>query len=249
MTCRFPYRLTAAAIAAFVLVLAAWPPAGSAIAADDATPAPAFTCAAATPAATPPMAGMSGMDMEMGTPMAGMAMDASVEFDQLYIDMMIPHHASILAMAEAALPRLTDERLRTIARAILATQAPEIAELRDLRDDLYGNPDPVPMDAHQMDQMMAAMPSMPGTMTDMAAEMDAATQVAAICAAADPDLAFIALAIPHHQSAIAASEDALERAVHAEIRAFAPRVIAAQTREIRELEAVRAELTGTPVAG
>jgi uncharacterized protein (DUF305 family) len=210
-----------------------------------ATP-PADPCANMADMATPDH-GMAGHDM--GSPMAGMEMgqtsspEAMAEFDQLYIDMMIPHHASIIAMAEAALPRLTDERLREIAQAIIATQEPEIAELRDLRQRFYGSPDPAHMDMTTMTMMDRSMPGM-GTMEDMAFQMDSEAQVAAICAAENVDLAFIDLTIPHHEMAITGSEAALERAVHPEIRDIAERVIAAQQREIETLTEIRRDLTG-----
>jgi len=82
-------------------------------------------------------------------------------------------------------------------------------------------------------------------MDAMMAQMDAATQVATFCAAADPDLAFIDLTIPHHQSAIQASAVALSQPTHAEIRAFAERVIEDQRREIDQLGAIRLELYGS----
>jgi uncharacterized protein (DUF305 family) len=215
-----------------------------------ATPPPVFSCDAATPTATSGGAtgGMAGMDM--GTPPAGMDMAMEVEFDQLYIDMMIPHHAAILAMAQAALPRLEDPRLVAIAEAIVAAQGLEIEELRGYRAAWYGSPDPVAMDAHTMGMLDEQMPGM-GTMDAMAFQMDAAAQVAAFCTAADADLAFIELTIPHHEMAITASEAALARAVHPELQDVAQRVIDAQQREIEELTAIRGELTGdaTPAAG
>ncbi|MFN8589908.1 MAG: DUF305 domain-containing protein [Thermomicrobiales bacterium] len=210
---------------------------------------PTIACDAA--AAASPMSGRGGM--KMGTPAAeSHAMTGhQLEFDQAYIDMMIPHHASIIAMAEAALPRLSDERLREIARAIIATQQPEIAQLRDDRERWYGEASPMPMDDSMMSAMTELMPAMSGTREDMAFQMDAASQVAAICAAENPDLTFIALTIPHHRMAIESSQIALARAVHPEIADFARRVIAAQQREIETLDQIRAELTGegTPTGG
>jgi len=188
-----------------------------------ATPAPA-SCATATPAATPAMGRGS------------MTMDMEIEFDQLYIDMMLPHHGSIVAMAQAALPRLADERLRSIAQTIIDTQSAEQAELSSYREQFYGSTEPAPME-----MMMAAMPGM-GSMDAMMAQMDAAGQVAAICAAEETDVAFIDLTIPHHQMAIAASQTALTEAVHPEIAAFAQRVIDDQSVEIDALTAIRAEL-------
>jgi uncharacterized protein (DUF305 family) len=175
-------------------------------------------------------------------------MEMDVEFDQLYIDMMLPHHGSIIAMAQAALPRLQDERLREIAQNIIDTQSAEQEELRGYREQFYGSADPAPMDDHTMDMMMTAMPGM-GSMDDMMFQMDATAQVAAICAAEDADLGFIDLAVPHHEMAIAASATALEQATHPEIHDFAQRVIDAQSAEIEELSTIRAELSGgTPVA-
>lgn len=212
----------------------------------DATPAPSYSCDDASPPPSTPMAGMEGM----GTPTAEMDMsDMDMEIDVVYIDMMIPHHESIVALSEAALPRLTDKRLRTIAQAIIDAQTAEVAELRGYREQLYGSPDTAPMDDTSMEMMSTMMPGM-GSTEEMAFQMDAESQVSAFCAAEDPDLAFIDLVIPHHEMAITASETAVEEAVNAEIVAFAERVIVDQQREIEELTAIRAELTGeaTPTA-
>ncbi|CAA9576475.1 MAG: hypothetical protein AVDCRST_MAG59-4114 [uncultured Thermomicrobiales bacterium] len=213
------------------------------------SPPPAMAEQAGMTMATPgaEMGAMPGMDM--ASPAVGMD-HASMDFDQMYIDMMVPHHASILAMAEAALPRLEDERLREIADAIVEAQGQEIEELRGFREEFYGDPEPMPMDDGMMAAMGEMMPSMAGTMEEMAFQMDAAAQVAALCAAEDADLAFVDLTIPHHEMAIDASRDALDRATHPEIRGFAQRVIDAQQREIDELGAIRRELYGsaTPAA-
>ena len=211
-----------------------------------ATPTATYSCDDATgPAGTPAMDHGDMADMDTSSPMAGMA----VEFDQLYIDMMIPHHASIVAMARAAEERLTDERLSEIARRIVDTQTAEIAELQGYREAFYGRGEPMPMDPRLMTMMDEAMPGMADSLEDMAHQMNPTAQVAEFCAAADSDLAFIEITIPHHEMAIAASEAALDQATHGEIRTFAGRVIADQQREIEELSTILAELAGlgTPV--
>jgi uncharacterized protein (DUF305 family) len=235
------------AIASFGLILAV-PPAVAA----QSTPAagdPCVEAAHATSASGTPDAGMGGMaGMDMGSPMAGIDMDgmdhSAMGLDQMYIDMMIPHHASIVAMAGAALPRLEDARLRDLAEGIVAAQSAEIEELRGYREQFFGDPEPMPMDGPMMAVMDETMPGM-GSMEDMAFQMDAVAQVAVICAAADADRAFIDLTIPHHEMAIEASETVVEQAEHREIRTFAERVIADQQREIAELGMIREELYGS----
>jgi uncharacterized protein (DUF305 family) len=248
---RTPLARSAAVLIMILLALGAALGGGPAAAQTDATPAAGDPCAAATPAAEGvDQAAMgspaAGMGMDMGSPAAGMSgMEGmAAEFDQLYIDMMIPHHQSIIAMAEAALTRLEDERLRGIARAVIDAQGPELEELREYRERFYGGAEPVLMDGPMMGMMERMMPGM-ASMDEMAFQMDAAAQVAAICAAADADKAFIDLTIPHHEMAIASSEAALEQATNGEIRDFGRRVIDAQEAEIAELAKIREELYGS----
>ncbi len=205
-------------------------------AAQEATPAMTYACV--VDASTP---GAMAHEMPMaGTPAAGMD-HMAMEFDQMYIDMMIPHHQSIIAMAQAALPRLQDEQLREIAQAVIETQGAEIAQLQEYREAWYGDRTPMPMDDAMMAAMNEMMPGM-GDMEAMAAMMDAEALVAAFCAAENADLAFIDLTIPHHEMAIAASEAALEQATHPEIQEVAQQVIDVQQREIAALIEIRQSL-------
>ena len=229
MTTRTFWR-TIAAMLLIAATLAAVRGAAPAVARQEATPI------AASCDDVPPLAGTPSADMDIASPSAETA-----ELDQLYIDMMIPHHASIVALSEAALPRLHDGRLRTIAQDIIDAQTAEVAELRGYRAAFYGSPDPLPLDEAAM---MRLTPGAVTPMDEMMGQMDAATQVAAFCAAADADLAFFDLTIPHHESAISASQTASAGATHPEIVAFARRVIVDQQREIDELTAIRAELSG-----
>jgi len=251
-----------AAIASFGLTIV-FTPAVSAQSTPTATDDPCVDVAGGTPASATstthempgdhgmmgtPEAGMPAMDGPTASPMAGMDMDgmdhAAMDLDLMYIDMMVPHHASIIAMAEAALPRLEDERLRELAQAVIATQQPEIEELGELRERFYGDVPAMPMDGPMMAAMDEMMPGM-GDLEEMAFQMDAAAQVAAICAAEDADRAFIDLTIPHHEMAVVASRRVVERGAHPEVRDFAQRVIDAQQREIETLAEIRRELYGS----
>lgn len=209
-----------------------------------ATPAAPKTCDTAHQHNLPEADQHDGaMVMTAGTPPSAMAM----EFDLLYIDMMIPHHASVVALAQVALSELTDPRLRAMAENIIASQTSEQEELRSYREQWYGSAESMPMD-HAM--MMALMPhANDDMMSQMGILMDSDLLVAAFCSAEDPDLAFIDLVIPHHAMAIVASEEARTRATHTEIIDFAQMVIADQQREIDDLMAVRMERYGTATPG
>ena len=208
----------------------------------------------ATPAACPtgatPAAGMDPGDV--ATPAAGtdhrdMATPAALESDLVYIDMMLPHHGSVVALAEVALPLLTSPELRVIATAIIATQTAESAELVGYREQFYGSGEPLPM-SEIMPAMAGLMPEAHDLMMMDMDLMDATALVASFCAqtaGAEPgtaDRVFIDFVIPHHESAILASRPALTDAIHPEIREFAQRVIDAQQAEIDQMERIRATL-------
>jgi uncharacterized protein (DUF305 family) len=209
--------------------------AGAALSASAQTPEP-IGCAAV---ATPPASGQDHDDRHDATSDAmGPDHMAEIAFDLMYIDMMIPHHESIIGLATVARHELTDPQLIAMAEDIVATQDSEILELRLLREQWYSDAEPVSM------EVLHSMPGMSGDMGAMEQLMSADWQVQAFCAAADKDLAFIEQTILHHQMAIDTSEAALEEAEHEEIRQIAQTVIDAQQAEIDALEIIRAELTG-----
>jgi uncharacterized protein (DUF305 family) len=171
-----------------------------------------------------------------------------MDFDLMYIDMMILHHGSVVALANVALPELTDPQLQEMAGNIISAQSEEITQLTEWRTEWYGSAEPMPMDEAMMDQMMVMMPGM-GDATDMMNQMDADYQVSTFCAASDPDLAFIELVIPHHQMAIDSSVKAVEQSAHPELAEFAAKVIDDQQAEIDLLNEILAEREGaTPEA-
>ena len=209
---------------------------------------PDYSCAWVPPLSSP-MAGMT-MATQQGEALASPgASSIQMNFDLYYIDMMIPHHASIIALAQVALPELTDPRLQGLAKDIITTQGKEIDQLRSYREAWYGSAEPTPLNEQSMAMMMQLIPGL-GSIQDMAMQMNSQAQIAAFCADDDPDLAFIDLTISHHQMAIAASQGALTMATHEEIKTVAQMVIDAQLQEITELMQIRTELAGmaTPSA-
>ena len=160
----------------------------------------------------------------------------AVPIDRAFIDMMVPHHESAVAMAEAALERAEHEELRSMAHDIIAAQTAEIEQMRAWREDWFGSADTPPMDA---------MPLLPGMEAGEHAAhgdtMDMAAEVAALREADPFDQAFIDAMIAHHEQAIEAAEIALEQTERDEIRQLATAIIGSQQAEIDQLRAWREE--------
>jgi uncharacterized protein (DUF305 family) len=106
-----------------------------------------------TPAAMPMDGEMSEQTMEdletlgVTEEESGMAMDmddlhGAKPFDQMFIDMMIPHHQGAIRMARAERAEGENRRLRRIARGIIRAQKKEIRTMNDWREKWYGAPSP-----------------------------------------------------------------------------------------------------------
>lgn len=171
---------------------------------------------------------------------------ASEDFDLLFIDLMIPHHESAIAMAKIALVRGDHPEIRDLAQNIIVSQQAEIDQMRAWRDAWY--PGAATLPADQMNQtmngmikVMAGMMGTPsagmGSMSGMGAMMDPAAQQRALCSPVGSfDETFMQLMIPHHQSAVAMAEVAQQQATHPEIRTLAQAIIAAQQKEIAQMK-------------
>lgn len=73
--------------------------------------------------------------------------NTGAEFSRLYIDMMILHHQSIVALAQVAHDHRIDARLKPIATGALSKHGFEIAQLGLYREQFYGKVHPKMVDA------------------------------------------------------------------------------------------------------
>ena len=107
--------------------------------------------ASATPQSMTPMmdGGMMGGGM-MGAMMGGA--------DQMFLQMMIPHHQLAIDMAEDALVRSDHDELKQLAREIIADQSAEITEMEGYLLDWYG----AESTRDTADDMLAMMRTMAG---------------------------------------------------------------------------------------
>lgn len=156
--------------------------------------------------------------------------------DRDFIDMMVPHHESAIAMAELAVEQAERPELRDMANEIIAAQSEEIGQLRNWRQEWFGSAETPPMEAMPMLPGMAMEGhAMSGDTMDMTAEVDGLRD-------ADPfDRFFIDAMVRHHEQAVEAAQIVLEQTDRDEIRALAEAIIETQTAEIEQLRQWRQE--------
>jgi uncharacterized protein (DUF305 family)/uncharacterized cupredoxin-like copper-binding protein len=208
-----------------------------------------------------PAAGMPQAGMMMGTPAMGAGDMAGMmgQFDLMFIDMMTPHHASAVAMAQVAETRAEDPELRALAEQIVESQSAEIEQMQAWRDAWFPDAPTMPMMPMQqmagmMSEMMGEMPGSPmgtpGAMPGpggmgMDMMMDMGQEIANLCATTEGfDLTFIDTMVPHHQMAVMMAQVASMRAEHPELQALAHKMVADQQWEIAQMQTWRAAWSG-----
>jgi uncharacterized protein (DUF305 family) len=168
--------------------------------------------------------GMGGMDMGSEEMARQMLEDGGEYSDENFIDMMVPHHRGAIDEAEVAIENAEHEELRSLSEGIIADQRAEIEDMREIKEDEYGTRE-VPM---QMSEGQMGMMGMMEEPEELANE--------------DPfDRAFIDNMIPHHQSAIAMAEVALDESENPEIRELSRNIIDSQRAEIEQMQTWREE--------
>ncbi|MEB3231392.1 MAG: DUF305 domain-containing protein [Leptolyngbyaceae bacterium] len=77
-------------------------------------------------------------EMQAAMMMSGDLGKADAEFDLRFIDGMIPHHEGALDMAEQVLQNSDRPELQQLAQEILTTQQAEIDQMKQWKQDWYG---------------------------------------------------------------------------------------------------------------
>jgi uncharacterized protein (DUF305 family) len=149
---------------------------------------------------------------------------------------MIVHHQGAIVSSEHMIADSERPELRQLAENIQRSQSEQIEQMRAWREQWYPDAEPTSemMDSAQMDEMMDSA-QMDGMMGEghLQEEMMGGDAT---------DSMFLRMMIPHHQSAIDMSEQALERAEHPELRELAQQVIDEQTVEIGLMEGCLKEI-------
>ncbi|GIK37074.1 MAG: DUF305 domain-containing protein [Anaerolineae bacterium] len=164
--------------------------------------------------------------------------ETMAEFDQMFIDMMVPHHQSAIEMAQLELQQGENPELKAMAESMIQSQQAEIDQLRQWRQQWYGSSETPPMTQMPMLPGMSQMEHTGDMMT-----MDMTPEIERLRNAPKPvDATFIEAMMKHHQMAIEAASIAEQQASHQEIKDTARNIIQEQQGEISELSRISEEL-------
>ena len=161
------------------------------------------------------------------------------EADVQFAQMMIPHHAQAVRMAELAPTRAGSADVKRLAAAIQTAQQPEIDQMTAMLAR-WGAPTAAPG---------AAMPGMDhgmghgaghdrGAMTGMMSDADMG-QLGQV-RGAEFDKRFLTMMITHHEGAVAMSATELRDGRDAEAKALAQKITDAQRAEIARMRGLLA---------
>lgn len=151
--------------------------------------------------------------------------------DGAFLAGMVPHHQSAIEMAEVARAEAEHAEVGRLADAIVTSQSEEIEQIEAIHERLFDEP------VGEMDH-----PSM-----GLDARMMGMDMKMSMLEDAKPfDRQFIDMMIPHHQGAIRMSQIELEEGEDDETKALAEEVIAAQSREIEQMNGWRDRWYGSP---
>lgn len=156
--------------------------------------------------------------------------EAARETDGAFIVAMTPHHESAIEMAQVALRRAEHPETEQLARQIAATQASEIDQLGTIHTRLFGVP--VSKGEH-------------GTLGLETHQMGMDGDTASLAKAKPFDREFIDLMVPHHQGAIRMARVELQSGEDPRLTKIARSIVAAQSREIEQMNAWRERWYGT----
>lgn len=150
--------------------------------------------------------------------------------DAAFMQMMVPHHAQALEMAELAPTRASDESVAALARRIQGAQGPEI---RSMATWLAARELPVPGSMADMEHDDDHAMPMAGMLTEsQLAELEAAR-------GARFDRLFLAGMIEHHQGAVDMAGAEIEEGSDQLALELAAEMSTGQLAEIRRMQDLR----------
>jgi uncharacterized protein (DUF305 family) len=155
--------------------------------------------------------------------------------DKAFVAQMIPHHQMAVQMASDTPSRGEHPQIKTLGANITRTQDQEIAQMKTIAKKLRVTPAAMPMGTAMSGSMGTDAKALGLSMDQMGMSMD----MAALKTATPFDRAFIDEMIPHHQGAIRMARAELAKGQNAQLKSIATGIVAAQKKEITQMNAWR----------
>lgn len=140
--------------------------------------------------------------------------------DKQFIEQMIPHHESAIAMAKLALQKTKHDEVRTLANNIISSQTAEINTMKQWYKDWYGTDVPTVTTNHMWGGGM----------------MNSQTSTDELSVASDFDKAFLSQMIEHHQMAVMMANMLNISTDRPEMKKLGNDIITAQNKEIGDMQ-------------
>lgn len=144
--------------------------------------------------------------------------------DVTFAQGMVPHHEQAVEMADMALQKAQDPRVKDLAGRIKAAQAPEIEQMRGWLEDWGESVDGGDMGGMDM-----------GGGGDMGGMSDAEMKELEAASGAAFDRMFLEGMIRHHEQAVAMGRDEVQNGQFPPAKELAQRIVDSQTAEIAEI--------------
>ena len=154
---------------------------------------------------------------------------AGADLDRAFLQGMVPHHQAAIDMATVEVQKGKDPRTKAMAQAIITDQQREIALMTQIAQTQFK--------LTPMKEMSGPL----GTLMGVPLSMDMSKMGQDLATAPNTDHAFLTMMIPHHASAILMADEENNHGGDPQLRTLSQSIIAAQAKEIGEMQAL---LTG-----
>jgi uncharacterized protein (DUF305 family) len=167
--------------------------------------------------------------------------------DHAFVQQMIPHHKMAVQMARTAQAQAQHPAVKTLAASIITSQTHEIKQMTAIAHTLGVTPDQMPAGG----SMGAHMGSDDHTLGLTFAQSGMSMNMSTLSGSKPFDRMFIDMMIPHHQGAIRMARVELANGTNPQLRSIATGIIAAQTKEIKQMNTWRTSWFGasSPAGG
>jgi uncharacterized protein (DUF305 family) len=148
------------------------------------------------------------------------------DLDRAFLQGMVPHHQAAIDMASVEVQKGKDPRTKGLAQAIIDDQQREIAQMTQIAQAQFK--------FTPMKEMSGPL----GSLMGVPLSMDMSKMGQDLATAANTDHAFLTMMIPHHASAILMADEENNHGGDPQLRTLSQSIIAAQAKEIGEMQAL-----------